>query len=200
MNELNGSGTLFSVLRKWDRLPEARARVVIRLVRSISRVARHAVVASPSTFTAESVTATSCLWQVASGLRHLHERGVAHRDVKLENVLLAKHGDLSSCKLVRGAYRGTANLSRDPSDLHHQEVFHVSSILLLRWGLASPRESTHGDTHHRKRQHQSLKLQKPAKRTTGMTVPRQCQQSATAALPDDSCESSVGLLATSHRK
>ena len=32
--------------------------------------------------------------QLVAGLQHIHARGVAHRDLKLENVLLTKDGQL----------------------------------------------------------------------------------------------------------
>ncbi|KDO29786.1 CAMK/CAMKL/NUAK protein kinase [Saprolegnia parasitica CBS 223.65] len=35
--------------------------------------------------------------QVVAGLHHLHQRGFAHRDISLENILLDEHGDCKLC-------------------------------------------------------------------------------------------------------
>ena len=47
----------------------------------------------------ESVAASAAA-QVAAALAHAHAHGVVHRDVKLDNVLLAEPGDLGSLKLA----------------------------------------------------------------------------------------------------
>ena len=53
-------------------------------------------------------TAAACVAQVASALAYLHAQGVLHRDVKLDNVLLASPGDLSTLKLADFGLSNTA--------------------------------------------------------------------------------------------
>ena len=50
--------------------------------------------------------------RVAEALEHLHSRGYVHRDVKLENLLLAKPGDLNSLKLADFGFATAVSGSR----------------------------------------------------------------------------------------
>lgn len=38
--------------------------------------------------------------RVLDGVAHIHQRGVAHRDLKVENLMLKRAGDLSSVKII----------------------------------------------------------------------------------------------------
>eukprot|EP00210_Caulerpa_lentillifera_P006174 g5899.t1 len=44
--------------------------------------------------------ARSCFQQLMLGIHYLHSEGVAHRDLKLENLLLVKRGDISRIKIT----------------------------------------------------------------------------------------------------
>lgn len=45
-------------------------------------------------------TARACVGQLVTALAYCHGRGIAHRDVKLENLLLARPGDITAITLV----------------------------------------------------------------------------------------------------
>lgn len=44
--------------------------------------------------------AKACMKQLLRGIEYLHSRNIAHRDLKLENLLLCKKGDISKIKIV----------------------------------------------------------------------------------------------------
>lgn len=46
------------------------------------------------------VIARSCFQQLMLGIQYLHSQGVAHRDLKLENLLLVTKGDISKIKIT----------------------------------------------------------------------------------------------------
>ena len=44
--------------------------------------------------------ARAIFWQLLLGVQHLHSLGIVHRDLKLENLLLERQGDIASVKIV----------------------------------------------------------------------------------------------------
>jgi serine/threonine protein kinase len=46
------------------------------------------------------VVVRQCFAQLLSGVTHMHMHGVAHRDIKLENLLLEKAGDITQIRIV----------------------------------------------------------------------------------------------------
>lgn len=57
-----------------------------------------------------------CMKQILLGLQYLHSNGYAHRDLKLENGLLAKKGDLSSTKIA------DLGFAAKPSEINYLQV------------------------------------------------------------------------------
>ena len=48
----------------------------------------------------ESKDVRTVAWRMVSALRHIHSRGVVHRDVKVDNIMLGKADNLSTAKLI----------------------------------------------------------------------------------------------------
>ncbi len=45
-------------------------------------------------------------FQTLNGLQHLHSKGVIHRDIKSDNILLAMDGNIKLSVLTRVTYKG----------------------------------------------------------------------------------------------
>jgi len=75
ITELAEHGDLLQRIRSEKRLPEASAKPMFRQVRSLLHSLRPPAL-------------HACGLQLIEGVHFLHEKGVAHRDLKCENILL----------------------------------------------------------------------------------------------------------------
>ncbi|KAL4854177.1 putative myosin light chain kinase [Chlorella vulgaris] len=83
--------------------------------------------------------ARTAFLRVLQGVQYLHSSGVVHRDLKLENLLLARPGDISSVKIADfgGAVKGSPAVLNDIQTMCGSPQYVAPEVLLGRHGSSA---------------------------------------------------------------